>query len=199
MIATALDYCNLTPPELTGIAVSKGPGSYTGLRIGVSTAKGLAFAHQTPLISVPSLHALATSTRPYAGPGDTIGVAFNARKNEVYLQLYSLDENEVLQPLDDVVALQSDDIAAYIERWEIGRLVLAGEGASRVAQELENGPAMDLLPTNIVSPSAQSIARLGADYYRAGSREDLDSFEPFYLKEFIPKKRKTSIFDRLPF
>ena len=198
MIGEVLRYGGLTPEAIDAIAVSKGPGSYTGLRIGVSTAKGLAFAHDIPIIGVPSLMALAFQAQPFAAPEDVLVAAFNSRRDEVYLQAFEALQDG-LQPIDEVAALHREEISAYIARWPDGRLWLAGEGAARVAESLTGERALELLPFTTVSPSAQSVAKLGVRYFEDGQREDLDLFEPFYLKEFVPKKRKKSIFDRLPF
>lgn len=204
MIKDALDFASLAPSDLAGVAVSMGPGSYTGLRIGVSTAKGLAYAHNIPLIGIESLEALATATVPHAIPESTIGVAFNSRKNEVYLGLFTIDANLAISVLCPVSSLQKAEIAPFIsEHVSTNVLTLAGEGAPFVAECLneEEGeiPQYTIIPQHIVKPSAGVVATLGAARHKTGHTHDLERFEPFYLNEFIPRSRKKSIFERIPF
>ncbi len=201
MIGSALGYCGCTAQDIDGVVISRGPGSYTGLRIGASVAKGIAFAQDKPLLSVSSLEALATVALPYANPGDLILPAFNARRNEIYLGVYkALSENR-LEAITEVQALQSEDIGLYIEQWPAPHRWLAGEGAPLLADMLQKKgiPQLHLLPEYLVSPTASIVAKLGVEPYLAGSFEDLAAFEPFYLKEFIPRKQAKSVFDRLPF
>lgn len=201
MMGHALGYCGLQARDVDGIVVSGGPGSYTGLRIGASVAKGFAFAQDKPLLSVSSLEALANVALPYATVGDLILPAFNARRNEVYLGVYRVHSDMGLEALTDVKALQSEELATYIERWPAPQRWLAGEGAPLIADTLKKQGVTppDLLPEHLVFPSASTIARLGVEPFVAGRFEDLAAFEPFYLKEFIPGKQAKSVFDRLPF
>lgn len=201
MMGHALDYCGLKAQDVDGIVISRGPGSYTGLRIGASVAKGFAFAQDKPLLSVSSLEALATAVLPYAKTGDLILPAFNARRNEVYLGVYKVRAETELEALSDVQAFQSEELAAYIEQWPAPQRWLAGEGAPLIADMLQQQGATSptLLPEHLVSPTASNIARLGIEPFMAGRFEDLAAFEPFYLKEFIPRKQAKSVFDRLPF
>ncbi len=205
MIKDVLAYADVPSESLTGIAVSKGPGSYTGLRIGVSAAKGLAFAHDIDLIGVPSMEALALSATHYGEAGDMIAAAFNSRRNEVYLGLFEIGAQASIKALTPTASLQQDEIAPFIAKISSQekdtRVIIIGEGGPFVAEclaPLEQVQAR-LLPAHIVCPTASTIATLGAARHKIGLVDDLDSFEPFYLNEFIPKSRKKSIFDRLPF
>ena len=211
MMRDALNYAGLSVKDLAGVVVSKGPGSYTGLRIGVSAAKGLAYSHDINLIGVPSLLSIATATLPLAGAGDVIAAAFNSRKNEVYLGLFAVNKEEnmegvSLNPISEVTSRKKDEIATYLQKeaplLKSGqKLILAGEGAALVSESLRSEEAyeIDLIPPHLVSPSASTIAILGAARYKNGQIDDSASFEPFYLNEFIAKTRKKSIFERLPF
>ena len=212
MIQEALEYGEIKVQDLSGIVVSKGPGSYTGLRIGVSTAKGLAFSHKLDLIGVSSLEGLATGAMVHASEGDAILVAFNSRRNEVYLGLFIVSADNSLKPLGQIASLREDEIAPFISQHLSGesgepekyseKLFIAGEGALFVEKCLSQHtiPGKPLvLPGNLLRPSAGMIATLGAARHKNGLIDALDSFEPFYLNEFIPKSRKKTIFDRLPF
>lgn len=201
MIGSALGYCGCTAKDVDGIVISRGPGSYTGLRIGASVAKGFAFAQDIPLLSVSSLEALATVALPYVNPGDLILPAFNARRHEFYLAAYKAISQTRLEAITEVQALQSEDIGLYIEQWPASQRWLAGEGGPLLADLLQKKgvPQLNLLPEHLVSPTASVIAQLGAKPFLAKNFEDLEAFEPFYLKEFIPRKQAKSVFDRLPF
>ncbi|MFK7847054.1 MAG: tRNA (adenosine(37)-N6)-threonylcarbamoyltransferase complex dimerization subunit type 1 TsaB [Rhodothermales bacterium] len=205
MIQDTLAHAGVASEELAGIVVSKGPGSYTGLRIGVSAAKGLAFAHQIDLIGVPSIEALATNATHYGSTGDLIAAAFNSRRNEVYLGLFETGAQASIKALGPIASLQQDEIAPFIasatSQTKEPHVIVVGEGGPFVADCLAplGHIKVSLLPAHIVCPSASTIATLGAARHKIGLVDDLGSFEPFYLNEFIPKSRKKSIFDRLPF
>lgn len=201
MIKGVLSYAGIEIKAITGIVVSKGPGSYTGLRIGVSAAKGLAFSHNLDLIGVSSLLVLATEALPFAEAGDTILCAFNSRRHEVYISAYQVDESCALVPIGNVVSKHKDDLAGHILALKPEqKCLIVGEGGRLVAESLESSIAqLTVIPPHIVRPSASTLATLGAIRHKKGRLDDLSSFEPFYLNEFVPKKQKKSIFDRLPF
>ena len=180
------------PSDLDAIAVGKGPGSYTGLRIGVSFAKGLCYALDIPLIAIGSLDALAEVAREDFDAGiidledEQWGSAMlcpmvDARRMEVYTQVFDNSGTA----LSDVVAevVTEDSFKEWRER---GKFVMFGNGAAKCTE---------LLPDAIlvsVSPSARGIVRLAEEAFNAGKFEDIAYFEPFYLKEFlvIPSKKK---------
>lgn len=202
MIERALNFAGIGVKALTGIAVSKGPGSYTGLRIGVSVAKGLAFSHNISLIGIPSLDALAMRALPEAQAGDTIVTAFNSRRNEVYLGLYEAQQ-QAIHPLAAVASLKKEEIEPFITQHSptSKKRIIAGEGAGLVADCLAaaGGKAETVRPAPFLMPSAGIVATMGAARHKTGLQDDPGSFEPYYLNAFIPKARKKSIFDRLPF
>ncbi|MCC7301530.1 MAG: tRNA (adenosine(37)-N6)-threonylcarbamoyltransferase complex dimerization subunit type 1 TsaB [Bacteroidia bacterium] len=170
---------------LDAIAVSKGPGSYTGLRIGVSAAKGFAFALGIPLISVSTLHAMASrlvSEFREIGTNDSIIPMIDARRKEVYCAVYDrqLTEREPVQAL----ILQPESF----QKWRAkGTIHLLGDGA---------GKAMDLLaPGEVhyhprVLPSAAALVPFAEERYLRKKFEDVAYFEPYYLKDFIAGQKK---------
>lgn len=180
------------PADLDAIAVGKGPGSYTGLRIGVSFAKGMCYALNIPMISVGSLDALSEVAREDydAGildieddewSGARLCPMVDARRMEVYAQIF---DNEC-KPLSDVVAEVVTEES--FKQWrESGKLVIFGNGAQKCSEVLSDAICV------AVSPSARGIVRLAEEAFNAGKFEDLAYFEPFYLKEFlvIPSKKK---------
>lgn len=202
MAEEALAFADLTVRDLDGVVVSGGPGSYTGLRIGASTAKGLAFAHGIPLLSVPSLDAIAYASTLYVPPEAQVLVTRNSRKDEHYLALYKHSgERSVEQVMGPTALLHAELGQAVSSLLMPGELWIAGEGSEISASLLaEHHPyPIHCIPEYSVSPSAMHVAYLGALKYTAEQFEDVSSYEPMYLKDFIPKKRTTSIFDRLPF
>ena len=217
MIEQALAFSRLRATDLNTIAVSMGPGSYTGLRIGVSTAKGLAYATGASLVGIPSLQALALAVARHAAPGDHILTTFAARREELYASLWRVDETG--DDWDDVRLTEIGETAAVplseLSDWLpplSNRLILTGDGAAKAAAAMSTaesaGPssARDPQPPipnprrhlSPILPSAAAVAYL-ANSPVAPPTADLASFEPHYLKEFVAKKPKRTIFDRLPF
>lgn len=197
LIADALRYAHLTPEAVTAVAVSMGPGSYTGLRIGVSAAKGLCFATGARLVGVPTLEAIALGVLRFARLGDVIAVALNSRREEVYLALFDVSKSGLrlrLAPsaltLDEAVISLSD--AASPRTW------IVGEGAPTLERHGGNrlGGVVRFLPE--VGPSATRVALAGLERFRSGMIESLADFEPFYLKDFIPREKSGTTFDRVP-
>lgn len=203
MIREMLAYATIDVDELDGIAVSSGPGSYTGLRIGVSTAKGLAFARSIKLISVPSLSAIAYNSLPFVPEGLPIIVSRNSRKGEVYIAVFKKTGKKSFDVLSDPNAISLSDLGSHLSEAvrAANSIWLAGEGSPLLTEFLPQQIASKtvILPDTSVAPSAGSVAYLGAISFENGSFQDVETFEPIYLKDFIPKLRTKSVFDRLPF
>jgi len=169
------------------LAVSIGPGSFTGLRIGLSVVKGLHMATDIPVVAVPTLEALARNARAEAveaGAGSILTV-LDARRDEVYWQLFALDFRGVSQ-LSDVRDGHAGDIAPLLPP---GRVAVVGEALQHVSEVLQ-GSGVD--PSRLVTLSAPSarcsaaaVAMLGAELYGAGSIADIAILEPRYIKEFF--------------
>lgn len=181
MIVTALELAGLAPRDLGAVAVSGGPGSYTGLRIGASTAKGICAALGLPLVAVASLDALAHGARPFVADGDRIAALFNSRRGEVYAAVFAATPDG-LDPLLAPAAVPVDDLPAWLAGAG-GPLVLCGEGAARAAPVL---PGTRVLGEALAAPHAIHVARLGAARWERGETVDVAAWEPFYLKPFVP-------------
>ncbi len=201
LIRDALRYGNIEARDLEGIAVSMGPGSYTGLRIGTSSAKGLAFAADAALVGVSSLEALSASVAASAAPGDVVCTAFRARRDEVYAAAFRVAASGILEPIAETAALKQDDISMWLGPLASGRVWLAGEGAQTLSCAIARTPSLEVImaDSSVFAPSAAWVARRGLERMKNGLIEDLASFEPFYLKEFVAKEQKRSIFERLSF
>jgi tRNA threonylcarbamoyladenosine biosynthesis protein TsaB len=187
MIRRTLQYAGRERSDLDGVAVSMGPGSYTGLRIGVSTAKGLALALGIPLIGVPSLEALAASVAAFAGPGELICASFAARRQEVFAAAFRRTEEEALVPSSPTSALTSGEVVPWLHPREGDVVWLAGDGSESVARALEpvRGLRVRMARGEAAAPSAAGVGRLAWPRFESGAVHDLASFEPFYLKEFM--------------
>lgn len=159
--------------ELDAIAVSKGPGSYTGLRIGVSTAKGLCYAVDKPLISVDTLASLATQVG-----NDTKYVVpmLDARRMEVYASVF--DTKGTKQRETKAEILEADSFQLYLDQ---GLVTFIGNGAAKFQEICTHANARFVESV----PSAKEMVALGLPKFRQGDFEDVAYFEPYYLKDFI--------------
>ena len=167
LISEALAHAGRAPADLDLVAVSAGPGSYTGLRIGMATAKGLCLATGAGLAAVPTLRALA-----HDADGPTV-VALPSRRGEVYAALYD-GPSEVRAP----AALALADLPDWLPAAPPGGFGLGGPGAGRVA---EAAPDVAWRRLDLV-PDAVAVARLGRAEARAGRLADVAAAEPLYLK-----------------
>jgi tRNA threonylcarbamoyladenosine biosynthesis protein TsaB len=166
----------LAMAQLDGFAVAIGPGSFTGLRIGVAAIKGLSFATGKPAAAVPTLRALAWNTPHAAYP---VCPLLDARKNEVYAALYSHDGQSLRQTMPETVI----SLARLGERLS-GRTLFTGEASLLYRAELEKlfGDAALFAPLSAILPSAASVAELGLEMLRNGRAADIDSLSPLYIR-----------------
>lgn len=173
-IAEVLLESGLKNTDLDAIAVSKGPGSYTGLRIGVSAAKGLCFALDIPLISTPTLEVLAQ-----LGQVDDCFIIplLDARRMEVYSAVFNSNLEQIRETKAEILTDTS-----YHEYLEKGITVFLGDGAAKL-QELHAHKNAVFLEDKF--PSSASMAILANTKYKISDTEDVAYFEPFYLKEFM--------------
>lgn len=200
MIGDVLSYAGIRPTDLDAVAVSMGPGSYTGLRIGVSTAKGLVRAVGCALVGVPTLDALAAPAALLAEPGDTVCAVLNARRDEVYAAAYAVGPGHEPVPLGGASAVRTAEVTAWLPTERRGSLWLTGNAAERVRAALADAPtaAVRALPPSLCAASARWVGRLGLERLKDGAQEDPTTFEPFYLKAFVAKASR-SVFEKLPF
>jgi len=170
--------------DLDAIAVSCGPGSYTGLRIGVSTAKGLCFALDKPLIAVDTLASMASGAATQISDHEILLCPMiDARRMEVYTALFDYSVNMI----NPVVALIVDDqsFGAHLQN---NRILFFGDGADKCRDVLGHNPnAQFLSPFN---NSATYLTQIALNKFKNRQFEDVAYFEPYYLKDFVAGKKK---------
>lgn len=183
----------IAPDELDAVAVGKGPGSYTGLRIGVSFAKGLCYGLQLPLLAVGSLDVLTEVAREDYEAGiirvdgwdrALLCPMVDARRMEVYAQVFDSEGRPQSEVSAEVVGPES--FARF--RAEGRPFVIFGNGARKCVEALPDAILVD------VTPSARGLARLAQQAFDEGRKEDVAYFEPFYLKDFVVTTSKKKLF-----
>lgn len=177
LIQELLKEKQLSTNDLDAVSVSSGPGSYTGLRIGVSTAKGICYAMQIPLIAIDALTSLAVlAAKKY---DQNICAVIDARRMEVYNLVTTKD----LQPLKEITA----DIITEESYREFDPFVVCGDGAEKLQEIWKDRNCVFVLD---IKSSASGQVELAYDKYVNEQFEDLAYWEPFYLKDFIVGKKK---------
>jgi len=172
--------------DLDAVAVSMGPGSYTGLRIGVSLAKGLCFGGDVPLVAVGTLQALAAAVADRVAEEDALYCPMiDARRMEVYTALFNRAGNAV-QPVGASV-IDAGAFGSWLER---GKVYFFGNGSEKVRDVIRHPNACFV---EGVRASATHLARLAEERWRRQAFEDLAYFEPYYLKDFVATTPKRKI------
>lgn len=166
---------DLTPHDLDAVAVSKGPGSYTGLRIGVSAAKGLCFSLDIPLISVPTLSSLAKQVEKKAG--DFVIPLLDARRMEVYTAGFDSDFKQVFDTRAQIL-----DETSFKEFLDKGQVTFIGNGVEKFQKICEHENAGFIIGK---LPSAAEMVELATEKFATKDFEDVAYFEPYYLKDFM--------------
>jgi len=172
----------LNVSDLDAIAVGKGPGSYTGLRIGVSTAKGLSYAADIPVITIDTLQALAKTIDIKEG---FIVPMIDARRLEVYSAVFDTKYQKTRDIQAEII-----DETSYSELLKENIIHFLGDGAHKCKEIIIHANAIF---TDHKFPSAKEMALLAEEKYTNQEFEDVAYFEPFYLKDFVitPSKKKT--------
>ena len=183
-IDTLISRSGYDKTNLSAVALSKGPGSYTGLRIGTSTAKGLCFALDIPLIAVGTLEGLARQAAPFLDLDVILCPMLDARRMEVYTCILDND----LSVVKDVHPAIIDD-TSFKKELDGGKVAFFGNGANKCREAITHRNAIFI---EDVEPSAEEIGYLAYTKFQKSTFEDVAYFEPFYLKEFratVPKAR----------
>ena len=187
-IKEMLEERGLSPQDCDAFCVSMGPGSYTGLRVGVSTAKGLCFGSGKPLMAVGTLDTLVAQTREIPGlDGDLKYVIpmIDARRMEVYTAVFT-PEGKQLTPTAPAII----DENSFAEQLEQGQCLFIGDGAGKCADVIRH-PNAHFIQCN---PKASAMLIPAISAYKEKRFEDVAYFEPFYLKEFVATVSKKKLF-----
>ena len=187
-VEEALSFAESHAIPLDAVAVSQGPGSYTGLRIGVSMAKGVAYGRGVPLVAVPTLELLCVPVLLYREdiPDEALFVPMiDARRMEVYAAVY----DRALHPLR---AVQADIVEAdtYKEWLDRGPVYFFGDGAAKCKAVLTHPNAR----FREAWPEAEAMAGLAQKAWDEKRFEDLAYFEPYYLKDFVATVSRKNLF-----
>lgn len=185
-IKELLDCNNLTVKDLAGVAVSKGPGSYTGLRIGTSTAKGMAYQAGIKLLAIDTLQAMALyATKQTDDPTTIICATIDAGRNEVYSELFDMQNRPVRECIAEIITADS-----YAETLATRPMVFVGNGAQKISGIINNVNAR-YMPEIVAS--AAYMAPLTAQAYENGVFADVAYFDPFYLKDYVATVSKKNV------
>ena len=190
LVKTALESACLSLSQLEGISVSCGPGSFTGLRIGISTVKGLAVADNIPCIPVSTLEALAMNGIDYEGY--VVCALMDARRGEYYNALFAIENKKLVRITEDR-ALPGDVIFSEIR--ENKKMLILGDGAEKFVSEHPE-LSVFLAPAEIRVQSGASVAKLGVEKAKTGETVSCEMLTPTYLRlpqaerEWLMKNKK---------
>lgn len=188
---------NLKATDLDAVAIAGGPGSYTGLRIGVSAAKGICYAGRLPLIAISSLKAMAhqVSSHPsrYNVPIDDDALfcpMIDARRMEVFTAMYNIENNEV-QPISAEI-VDHHSFSQYLDK---GPVIFFGNGAKKCQDAITHPNAIFV---DNVTASSLFMGPLAEKAFQEKDFVDVAYYEPFYLKDFIATAPKKNVFGKKP-
>ncbi len=179
-IKEALEEASLSFSDLDAIAISKGPGSYTGLRIGVSSAKGLCFSLDLPLISVPTLQGMALQVK--LEKGELAIPVLDARRMEVYSCVFDASYQEIRETRAEIIT--ENAFADFVSEKKV---FVVGSGAQKCKDILQHP---NFYFDGEIVPSAKQMGPIAYKKYQAKQFEDVAYFEPYYLKDFVLQSKK---------
>lgn len=189
-VTDVLEKSGFAIKNLDAVAVSKGPGSYTGLRIGVSVAKGLCYGLEIPLISVDTLYSMALGFSEFHNDfiknlnfeNILLCPMLDARRMEVYNQLVYFNKNIIRETQAEVI-----DETSFSEQFTSNKIIFFGSGADKCQNIITNKNAY-FFPTFL--NSAKFLAKIAFQKWQTNEFENTAYFEPFYLKDFVAKVKQ---------
>lgn len=177
---------SISPSQLDAVAVSGGPGSYTGLRIGTSTAKGYCFALNIPLIAIPTLEAMAHGMKAGASNEDWLCPMIDARRMEVYTAMYTKEIRQV--ETTSAVVLDEN---SFRDRLAEKTTWFSGDGMPKTKELLSKNKNARFTTTGM--QSARNMAEAAERKFKRQEFEDLAYYVPFYLKNFQPGPKRSAL------
>jgi tRNA threonylcarbamoyladenosine biosynthesis protein TsaB len=191
MLAVLIDeifkHASVKPLQLNAVAVSAGPGSYTGLRIGVATAKGFCYALNIPLIAINTLELMTyqVTSQDSLSKDVLLCPMLDARRMEVYTLLANADLT-IIEPTEAKVI----DELSYQSWLEKNKILFFGNGSDKCKEMIRHEHAV-FIPG--VTPSAAKLGEMAFQKFNSNQFEDLATYEPYYLKDFMVKKPKSTV------
>lgn len=180
MIEKVVDMSGIELEQIDAIAIAAGPGSFTGLRIGSATAKGIGLALKKPIVSVPTLEGLAYRVSVFDG---IICPIMDARRNQVYTGIYKMDKGNLVC-LSEQKAVDIHEIMEELEKYD-EKVIFLGDGVEvqRETIEKEFKKEYCFAPIHLSKQSAAAVAVLGDIYFNQGKAEDAAEHKPIYLRK----------------
>lgn len=178
---------NIKPEQIEAVCVSEGPGSYTGLRIGVSVAKGICYAKKIPLLVVNTLQAMALmASHSISDKSILLCPMIDARRMEVYSAVFHHDTSECRKIIAEII-----DENSFAKELSENRMAFFGNGADKCKRHLTHKNAMFI---QNIYPSAKFMAPIAEKAFNNNQFKDAAYFEPFYLKDFVATVSKKELF-----
>ena len=169
--------------ELSAVAVSCGPGSYTGLRIGISVTKGLCYSLDIPFIAVETLEAMTDGMIAETAADDVLFCPMiDARRMEVFTAVFDADGNKVKPTSAEIIDQQS-----FSNLLKVNKIMFFGDGAAKCSEVLGANPNVQIIPD--FQNSARHLTKKATEKFIRKDFEDTAYFEPYYLKDFIAGKK----------
>lgn len=184
LVKEVLDQAGLSVKDCDAVCVSSGPGSYTGLRVGVSTAKGLAFGASIPLIAIGTLDILVAGALEESAPKGHLVPMIDARRMEVYTAVYSGEGQRLTEVESKIIGPES-----FADELAKGEVLFVGDGALKCKDVITHPNAR----FQEAFPLARHMAKLAQKAFDEDKFENLAYFEPFYLKDFIATVSKKNL------
>lgn len=187
LVKEALDYGELSLTDIDGFAISIGPGSFTGLRIGLATIKALAFFSGKPLVGVPTLDGLAANLRDAEG---LICPVLQARKDEVYSALY-INTAAGQERISDYLAISPGKLTAFLAQFAAKKITFLGDGVKMLPENLGDilGSGCGTADELDRLPRAASVGILGLERLQKGNWDELNGLTPLYIKASAAEER----------
>jgi tRNA threonylcarbamoyladenosine biosynthesis protein TsaB len=194
MVQALLNNCKISINDIDVFAVSNGPGSFTGVRIGVSAVKGMAMVHSKPCVAVSTLEAIAHNLK---GQNCIACAVMDARCNQVYNALFDVSESSITRITEDR-ALTINDLKKELEICN-KNIILVGDGAKLCYNNMQEMHNIFIAPEHLMYQRASAVGLLGAEYFNKGMAVTASMLLPFYLRlpqaerELIKKNKKNNL------